>query len=105
MDIFDKCRGEGGYLGMFRVKSDRYYTRPILNPYPGPEMEFQGKKVIIWSINNYLGLARNEELHKVSIEAIKEYGASAPMGSRMLTGNTTKHEALERKLAEYEKKE
>ena len=104
MDIFDKCRGDGGYLGMFRVKSDRYYTRPILNPYPGPEMEFQGKKVIIWSINNYLGLAGNEELREVSVESVREYGAYAPMGSRMLTGNTTKHEALEGRLAEFERK-
>ena len=104
MDIFNKCHADGGYLGMFRMANDRYYTRPILNPYPGPEMEFHGKKVIIWSINNYLGLARNEEIHKVSIESMKEYGASAPMGSRMLTGNTTKHEALEERLAEFEQK-
>lgn len=104
MDIFNKCHEDGGYLGIFRMMNDKYYTRPILNPYPGPEMEFQGKKVITWSINNYLGLARNEDLHKVSIKSIKEYGSSSPMGSRMLTGNTTKHEALEERLAAFEKK-
>ncbi len=104
MDIFNKCHEDGGYLGIFRMMNDKYYTRPILDPYPGPEMEFQGKKVITWSINNYLGLARNEDLHKVSIKSIKEYGSSSPMGSRMLTGNTTKHEALEERLAAFEKK-
>jgi glycine C-acetyltransferase len=68
-------------------------------------MVFQGKNVIIWSINNYLGLARNEELHRVSIDSMQEYGASAPMGSRMLTGNTTKHETLEERLAKFEQKQ
>jgi glycine C-acetyltransferase len=67
-------------------------------------MEFDGKKVIIWSINNYLGLAGNEDLKKVAVNASQEYGASSPMGSRMLTGNTLKHEALEKKLAQFEKK-
>jgi glycine C-acetyltransferase len=104
MDIFSKCHEDGGYLGIFRMMNDKYYTRPILNPYPGPEMEFQGKTVIIWSINNYLGMSKNEDLHKVSIRSIKEYGASAPMGSRMLTGNTMKHEALEERLAAFEEK-
>jgi glycine C-acetyltransferase len=105
MDIFSKCFTEGGYLGMFRVVKDKYFTRPILAPYPGPEMEFDGKRVIIWSINNYLGLAGNEELKKVAVNASQEYGASSPMGSRMLTGNTIKHEALEKKLAQFENKD
>ncbi len=104
MDIFSKCYADGGYLGMFRMVKDKYFTRPILAPYPGPEMEFDGKKVIIWSINNYLGLAGNGELKKTAVNAAQEYGASSPMGSRMLTGNTLKHEALEKKLAEFENK-
>lgn len=105
MDVFDKCYKDGGYLGMFRMAKDRYFTRPILSPKPGPEMEFNGKKTVMWSINNYLGLAGNEEVKKVAIHAATEYGASSPMGSRMLTGNTEKHEALEKKLALFENKE
>jgi len=105
MDIFEKCYKDGGYLGMLRMMKDKYYSQPLLSPNPGTEMEFNGIKVIMWSINNYLGLARNDELKKVSVEAAEEYGHSAPMGSRMLTGNTTFHEALEKKLARFEEKE
>jgi len=105
MDIFDKCYQDGGYLGIFRTIKDKYWTRPILSPYPGTEMEFNGKKMIMWSINNYLGLAGSEDIKNISIDAAREYGASAPMGSRMLTGNTEKHEALEQRLARFENKE
>ncbi|HEB29562.1 MAG TPA: aminotransferase class I/II-fold pyridoxal phosphate-dependent enzyme [Spirochaetes bacterium] len=105
MNVFDKCFKEGGYLGMFRAAKDKYYTRPILSLYPGTEMEFNGIKTIIWSLNNYLGLAENDEIKKIASEAAAEYGASAPMGSRMLTGNTVLHEKLEQKLAAFEEKE
>ncbi len=105
MDIFEKCYKDGGYLGILRKMKDKYYSRPILSPYPGTEMEFQGIKTIMWSINNYLGLANDEQLKKIAVDAAKEYGYSAPMGSRMLTGNTELHEALEDKLAKFEKKE
>ena len=105
MDIFDKCYKDGGYLGILRMMKDKYFSRPVLSAIPGPEMEFAGQKVIIWSINNYLGLAFDEDIKKVSVESAARYSASAPMGSRMLTGNTLEHEALERRLAEFEKKE
>jgi len=105
MDVFDKCSKDGGYLGMFRVAKDKYFTRPILSLYPGTEMEFNGIKTIIWSLNNYLGLATNDEIKKVASDAAAEFGASAPMGSRMLTGNTVVHEELEQKLADFEEKE
>ncbi len=105
MDIFDKCYREGGYLGMFRMVKDKYYTRPILSLKPGTEMEFNGKKMIMWSINNYLGLACDEDIKKTSVEACQELSASAPMGSRMLTGNTVEHEVLEERLARFEDKE
>jgi glycine C-acetyltransferase len=105
MDVFNKCYSDGGYLGMFRLNHDRYYTRPILSLYPGTEMEFNGIKTIMWSINNYLGLAGNEEIKKIATQATADYGHAAPMGSRMLTGNTVKHEAFEKKLAEFQNKE
>ena len=105
MDVFDKCFKDGGYLGALRVGKDKYFSRPILSHYPGTEMEFNGIKTIMWSINNYLGLSGNAEIRKVCMDAAEEYGASAPMGSRMLTGNTTLHEDLEKKLADFENKE
>jgi glycine C-acetyltransferase len=105
MDVFDKCYKDGGYLGILRMMKDKYFSRPILSHYPGTEMEFNGMKTIMWSINNYLGLAGNEKIKKIAVDAANDYGTSAPMGSRMLTGNTTLHEALEEKLANFEKKE
>ena len=105
MDIFEKCYKDGGYLGIFRTIKDKYWTRPLLSTKPGTEMVFNGKKMIMWSINNYLGLAGNDEINKISLDACSEYSASSPMGSRMLTGNTIEHEALEDRLAKYENKE
>ena len=105
MDIFDKCYSDGGYFGLFRVRNDRFFTMPILEPYPGHHMVFNGKKVIQWSINNYLGLAENEELKAYAVEMAKKFGTSAPMGARMMTGNTQRHVELENALAEYLEKE
>ncbi len=105
IDIFDKCRTEGGYFGPFRARGDHYFSRPVLDPTPGHQMTFQGQKVVQWSINNYLGLAENEEIKALAVEAAKRYGASAPMGARMMTGNTEAHIALEKKFAEFLKKE
>jgi len=105
MDIFDKCYTDGGYFGQFRVQNDRFFTLPILEPKPGHHMVFHGKKVIQWSINNYLGLAENEELKAYAVEMAKQFGTSAPMGARMMTGNTRRHIDLENALAEFLDKE
>ena len=105
MDLFDKCDTDQGYFGLFRVRDDFYFTRPLLDPVPGTKMKFQGKECIQWSINNYLGLAESEELKAVAMEAAKKYSTSAPMGSRMMTGNTERHKELERNLADYLEKE
>ncbi len=105
MDLFDKCKTDGGYFGMLRAADDYFFVRPILDPQPGREMIYQGHKVIQWSINNYLGLAENEELRAIAVEAARTYGPGAPMGARMMTGNTEKHIALERKFASFLGKE
>ncbi|HEY0750081.1 MAG TPA: aminotransferase class I/II-fold pyridoxal phosphate-dependent enzyme, partial [Chitinophagaceae bacterium] len=68
-------------------------------------MKFRGKDVIVWSLNNYLGLANHPEVRKVDADAAKSYGLAAPMGARMMSGNTTHHEQLERELAAFEGKE
>lgn len=84
---------------------DRYFTMPVLDPLPGTTTCFNGQKCIQWSINNYLGLAQCEEIKEVAIAAAKKYGTSAPMGSRMMTGNTQRHIDLENKFASYLQKE
>ncbi len=104
-DIFDKCSGDGGYYGAQRIEDDHYFTRPIVDPIPGRLMEFEGQQRIMWSVNNYLGLAENQEIKAVAVEAAQTYGVSAPMGSRMMTGNTPHHLELERRLATFTQKE
>ncbi len=104
-DVFAKCDTNDGYFGMFRSMGDRYFTMPVLDPVPGTTTVFNGQKCIQWSINNYLGLAQSEEIRQVAIEAAKKYSTSAPMGSRMMTGNTKYHVELEEKFAEYLQKE
>lgn len=104
-DIFDKCLGDGGYYGAQRAEDDHYFTRPIVDPIPGRLMEFEGSTRIMWSVNNYLGLAENEQIKAVAVEAANTYGTSAPMGSRMMTGNTPHHLEFERQLASFTQKE
>lgn len=105
IDIFDKCNTAEGYFGQFRVSNDQYFTSPILDPIPGTTTVFQGKKCIQWSINNYLGLAQNEQIKQIAVKAAEKYSTSAPMGSRMMTGNTERHIELENLLANYLEKE
>ncbi|TFH05396.1 MAG: aminotransferase class I/II-fold pyridoxal phosphate-dependent enzyme [Spirochaetales bacterium] len=104
-DVFDKCRTGGGYFGLMRAQDDHYFTRPTLPPIPGRRMEFQGRETIMWSVNNYLGLADSEEIKAAALEAVQTYSVSAPMGSRMMTGNTPFHQSLEAELATFSQKE
>jgi len=68
-------------------------------------MVFQGKEVIMWAINNYIGLANNQEIKEAARKSLEKWGTFTPMGSRMLTGNTEHHIALEQKLADFLQKE
>lgn len=104
-DVFDKCDSEEGYFGRQRKAGDRYLTRPTLEPRAAARMDFQGTSMIMWSVNNYLGLADNEEIKKYAVQAVEEFGVSSPMGSRMMTGTTEYHLELERALADYAQKE
>ena len=105
MDLFDKCKTDAGYFGSLRAAGDHYYTRPIFDTYPGNRMEFAGKTQIMWSVNNYLGLAGNDEVRRVAVSAAEKYSVSAPMGSRMMSGNTSEHIDLEKQLAAFVQKE
>jgi glycine C-acetyltransferase len=100
-DLFDKCHTDGGYFGALRASKDRYFSQPVLEGRVGPRMKFQGKDVIVWAINNYLGVAGRPELAAAAAAAVAEHGPSAPMGSRLLTGNSEAHIELERRLASF----
>ena len=68
-------------------------------------MMFNGREVLCWSLNNYLGLANHPAVRKADADGAAKWGLAYPMGSRMLTGHTALHEKLERELADFEKKE
>ncbi len=101
MDLFDKLEERPSPLGPFTSEGYGYYTFPKLEGPLGPEMKFNGKDMVVWSINDYLGIGSNEEIKKVDTEATAKYSLSAPMGARLMTGNSTEHEALEEELAEF----
>ncbi len=101
MDLFDKLEGRPGPLGQFTSDGYGYYTFPKLEGPLGPEMKFNGKDVVVWSINDYLGVGNHPRVRQVDKEAAEKYGLSAPMGARLMTGNSDEHEALERELADF----
>ncbi len=106
LDIFDRIsKDSGGPIGQYCEQAFGYYMFPRLEGELGPHMTFNGVECLNWSLNNYLGLANHPEVRKADADAAKEFGLAAPMGSRMLTGNTRYHEELERRFAEFEKKE
>ena len=105
MDIFDKIKASMGPLGQYRKEAHGYFTFPKLEGEIGPRMKFRNKTILNWSLNNYMGLANHPEVRKADAEGAKEYGMAYPMGARMMSGQTNKHEQLERELAAFEKKQ
>ena len=105
MDLFAKLRNNRGPLGKYSQMAHGYYTFPKLEGEIGPRMKFQGKDVLVWSLNNYLGLANHPEVRKADADAAVEFGMAYPMGARMMSGETKYHEQLDRELADFVGKE
>ncbi|MFN8714386.1 MAG: aminotransferase class I/II-fold pyridoxal phosphate-dependent enzyme [Bacteroidota bacterium] len=104
-DLFDKIRENRGPLGMHAKESHGYFTFPKLEGDISNRMIFRGKERLVWSLNNYLGLANHPEVRKADADAAAEFGFAQPMGARMMSGNSNYHEALEAGLSELVKKE
>ena len=105
MDLFDRIRDQRGPLGQYAKSAAGYYIFPKLTGELGPRMKFNGKEVICWSINNYLGLGNHPEVRKVDADAARDWGLAYPMGARMMSGNSDLHDQLEEQLAEFVSKE
>ena len=105
MDLFEKLQNNRGPLGMHAKDAHGYFTFPKLEGEIGNKMIFRGKTQLIWSLNNYLGLANHPEVRKVDAETAKQYGLATPMGARMMSGNSNLHEKLEAELSSFMKKE
>lgn len=105
MDIFDKLDISKTPLGRFAHEDDGYFMFPKLEGEIGPRMRFQGREVLVWSLNNYIGLANHPEVRKTDAEAAREWGMAYPMGARIMSGNTKYHEQFESQLADFVRKE
>ncbi len=101
MDIFDKCVVNMGPLGMYAKQSEGYYMFPKLEGAISNKMMFMGKERLVWSLNNYLGLANHPEVRKADADAARDWGLAYPMGARMMSGHTKYHEELEQQLAAF----
>ena len=105
MDIFEKIQKSMGPLGQHSKEAHGYFTFPKLEGEISPKMKFRGKEVLTWSLNNYLGLANHPDVRKADADAAATYGMAYPMGARMMSGHTSKHEELESQLADFVEKE
>ncbi|HET7819488.1 MAG TPA: aminotransferase class I/II-fold pyridoxal phosphate-dependent enzyme, partial [Bacteroidia bacterium] len=99
-----KIKENRGPLGQHVKESNGYFMFPKLEGEIGNKMIFRGKERLVWSLNNYLGLANHPEVRKTDKEAAEKYGLSLPMGARMMSGNSDFHEQFERELADFVKK-
>ena len=104
-DLFEKIYRDKGPLGKWASQAEGYFVFPKLEGQISNRMKFQGKDVITWSINDYLGLANHPEVRKVDAEAANDFGSAYPMGARMMSGHTSLHEQLQNELAEFVNKE
>jgi glycine C-acetyltransferase len=104
-DIFERLVKNYGPIGQHRERAHGYFAFPKLEGEISSRMKFRGKDVIVWSLNNYLGLANHPEIRKADTEGTAQFGLAAPMGARMMSGNTNHHEQLEKELAEFVMKE
>ena len=104
-DLFKKIYNNKGDIGKWASLAEGYFVFPKLEGAISNRMKFNGKEIITWSVNDYLGLANHPEVRKIDSEASREYGSAYPMGARMMSGHTTLHEELESKLANFVSKD
>ena len=104
-DLFEKFNKSMGPLGKWASIAEGYFVFPKLEGKISNRMKFNGKEVITWSVNDYLGLSNHPEVRKIDSEAAEKYGSAYPMGARMMSGHTSMHEKLENQLAEFVNKE
>ncbi|MBU2019546.1 MAG: aminotransferase class I/II-fold pyridoxal phosphate-dependent enzyme [Bacteroidetes bacterium] len=100
-DIFEKIKKNRGPIGQYSKGVHGYFTFPKLEGELGNKMVFRGKECLVWSLNNYLGLANHPEVREADRKAADQYGLAYPMGARMMTGQTSEHEKLENELADF----
>lgn len=104
MDLFDKFINSEAPLAQISHAVHGVGTYPKLTGDIGNRMMWRDREHIVWSNNNYLGLANLPEVRAAEEEFTRQYGLSAPMGSRMMSAETDALEQLESELADHTKK-
>ncbi len=102
MDIFKKAFDYNLYEE-YQEKGLYPYFRPIETG-SDTEVYINGKRMIMLGSNSYMGLTFNEKTINAAVENVKKHGTGCA-GSRFLNGTLTLHEELEKKLADFMKKE
>ena len=105
MDIFERIEQNPGPLGTFADFAEGEYVFPQLEGEISTKMKFKGKEMLVFSLNNYLGLANHPEIREADAEASANFGLAYPMGSRAMTAQTKYHIQLEKELADFTQKE
>lgn len=105
MDLFERRLSDKGPLGKHSHLDEGYFMFPKLEGEIAPRMQFRGKEVLTWSLNNYLGLANHPEVRQADADAAAQFGMAYPMGARMMSGNSNFHEQLEKDLAAFTMKQ
>lgn len=72
----------------------------ILTSAQGPEVEINGKRVLLFASNNYLGLGNHPDIVRSAHEGLDEYGYGLS-SVRFICGTQDWHLELEKKLAEF----
>lgn len=103
MDIFDKCIEYHAMVAEAKATGFYPYFRPI-DSEPDRAVVIQGKRLLMFGSNNYLGLTTDPRLKVAAIKAIEKYGTGCT-GSRFLNGTLDIHEELESKLTRFMGKE
>lgn len=85
-------------------KADWYRSVQTLQSRPGAVVYLEGREVINFASNDYLGLAGDERLIQAAIAATQEYGTGST-GSRLLSGHRELHRALENAIASLKQTE
>ena len=108
-DVFDKCLRFQRRNGIVSEEDREITVRSLYRESPlnsaGPWLRLNGRRVLQFSSNDYLGLADHPDIRAAASEVVSEFGISAPMGARAMTGNVGVHVELERQIAAFKRTE
>jgi 8-amino-7-oxononanoate synthase len=99
MSLLDKCREFSRWIDSLRRRREYFYLREF-DPPASPVVAMGGRSLIMLGSNNYLGLATHPKVIEATAKALREFGTGAA-SSRVLTGTSSLHRRLERRLASF----